>query len=127
MEQFLTSVALPFLGSLATALVNVLIAMIMQWISAKTKITVEKAWIEKVQGIVNESVIMIEERAQAELKAGLPKWTSEMKYRGAFDYILSMVPELTKEKADAMIEAALGRIGLGATYGHFDEKAISEK
>lgn len=123
MENFLTGFVLPLFLSLLVAFGNILIAYAVRWLSSRAKINLEKAWIEKAQGIVDEGVMMVEERAAHAIKAGVEKchWNSRRKYQEAIDYVLGMVPDLPKNKADAMIYAALARVpALGASGSMYD-------
>lgn len=128
MENFLLDFVLPLFLALLLALGNILIAYAVRWLAAKAKISIEKAWIEKAQGIVEEGVLAVEEKAAAAVKEGLSEWTADTKYLRVIDYVLGLVPDLSKEKADAMIHAVLARTpALGASGSMLDLIGEMEK
>jgi hypothetical protein len=101
---------------LLVALIGSLISIVLVKIKKKLNIqlsTETEAWIQRQ---AEAAVQMVAEKAASKIKYGNIALTKNEKLDMAIASLVSKVPHLTKEQADAYIHAALARIpGVGAT------------
>ncbi len=101
---------------LLVALIGSLISIVMVKIKKRLNIQLSaetEAWIQRQ---AEAAVQMVAEKAAAKIKYGKIALTKNEKLDMAIASLISKVPHLTKEQADAYIHAALARIpGIGTT------------
>jgi len=108
----LTNVVFPFLGALLLGLVGVILNKIRQkWglkISAETQAQIERAALA--------GVALAEEKAAAAVRTKVDKITGKEKLDMAIAHVLTAVPKVSADQADAAVHAVLGKgYNLGAT------------
>lgn len=115
-DGFITNTLQPLLLSLLAAIVAAAVAYITALLKRKFGLEISTATEARISQVAYNAVRAVEEKAAASLAITGQKWASESKYTAALNYVLSLVPTLSKEEADARINTALATIkGLGAT------------
>jgi c-di-AMP phosphodiesterase-like protein len=110
MENFVTNYILPLLGSAVATLLTILLTLLISWLKKKTGLEIQQAETDRLIRNIEEAVRAAEEMVRAQVKAGMPSWTSEMKYKWVLDYIGNKFPHLTEEEAGKKINAVLARL-----------------
>lgn len=99
-------------ATLAVIVAPVLIGVLVRWLQW-LGLTLDAERQAKLEKIVQDAVLAVEEWAAARAKRGV-KIAAETKLRQATERIVSRWPGLTPEEAERLVQAALPRLGLGA-------------
>lgn len=117
-DNFVTNTVQPLILSLLATVITVAVGYITSLLKKKFGLEISTATQQRISTIAYDAVHAVEERGAAYAKEKGEKWASECKYNEALNYVLSRVPTLSREEADAKIHTALATIrGLGATKG----------
>lgn len=109
MENFIDGTLIPLIGSFLAALIAILLGYIIKFVKNKIGFELAQSEQDRLQRNIEEAVYAVEEKVRAEIKAGLPKWGSQSKFKWVADYIGNKFPTLSKDEADKKINAVLAK------------------
>lgn len=113
---FMNNTVQPLLSSLLATIVAAAVTYITLVFKKKFGLEISNATQARISGIAYDAVNAVEEKGAAYLKERGEKWASQCKYNEALNYVLSKVPTLTREEADAKIHSVIAGVkGIGAT------------
>ena len=108
----LSGVVFPVLAALFVGLVGLVLEKLRQ----RYNLQISAAQQQRLEEAARAAVAYAEERAAAAVKANLVKITGREKLDLALAFLLQQTPKLSREQADALVHAALGKsFGLGAS------------
>lgn len=109
MENFIDGTLIPLVGSFLAALVAILLGYLIKFVKNKIGFELAQSEQERLERNIDEAIHAVEEKVRAEVKAGLPKWDSQSKFKWVADYIGNKFPTLSEEEADKKINAILAK------------------
>ncbi len=114
MQDFIMNTVSPILQALILGLIPILLALIANYITKKTGITIKQEQLTFVEQAAVNAVRQVEGRAMRKLSEKGEKWVGEHKHAEAINRLLLMAPEITDEQAKGYVDLAVSRVpGIG--------------
>ena len=93
------------------------VGFLVRWLKAlgtKAGITIDVQKEAMLEHRIQSFLLQVEEEAAARIRAGLPKWAPGEKFSRVFEKVVGVIPGISRQEAEELIQANLPKIGLGA-------------